>query len=313
MRKLFLSIIFLLSSVPAFAQLEAMPEGDREAEARGWTAWVNLGGSITSDPAACTAGNWTYVFARGTDNTVFYRTRYLPTGIWSAWRRLSTRTTTASPAAACTYHSNTNYKVDVFIAGTGGNIYHLPGSNGSWGSWQNIGGVADAGSGPAAAANVVGNRLEVFVRGTDHTLFRKYRYYGTWSGWTRVSSTVKSDPAVAMVSTSHFDVFAVAPSDQLWSRMWEGNLWYSPRLHAGVITSSPDAVSRQLGSLDVFARGPNRELLWKTQAQGNYGSWMSLGGVLTSGPGATTYASNARIFVFVRGTDGALYYRAWAP
>lgn len=313
MFKSILILVALLATQLVQASPVVMPEGDPDAESRGWTPWVSLGGGITSDPAACTAGNWTYVFARGTDNTIFYRFRSLASGVWSNWFRLSTQTTTGSPAAACAVYPNGSYRVHVFIRGPGGPIWMKGGFHGNWGGWTSLGGATYPGSGPAAAWNPVGNRLEVFMRGADGTMYRKYRYYGTWRGWTRVSSTIKSDPAVAMWSTSHFDIFALGTTGQLWSRFWDGGAWYPSTYHAGVITSSADAVTRGVGLLDVFSRGTSYQLLWKTQVQGGWSGWTNLGGYLTSGPGATTYASNARIMVFVRGSDGALWYRAWAP
>jgi hypothetical protein len=42
-----------------------------------------------------------------------------------------------------------------------------------------------------------------------------------------------------------------------------------------------------------------------------YASWQTLGGAVTSGPDASSWGSN-RLDVFVRGTDNALYHKAWA-
>jgi hypothetical protein len=313
MTKLFFTLSLFLGFHFASANPETMPEGDRDAEARGWTQWTTLGGTITADPAACTAGDYTYVFVRNTNNQLSYRVRYLPTGVWSAWQSLSSSSTTGSPAVSCTFFTNTNWHVDVFIASTNRHVYTRTLKNGQWSStWTNLGHNLALGSGLAATSDVVGDRIELYMLGTDHTLYRKYRYFGNWSGTQRVSSLVKSDPGATMWNTGHIDIFAVSQSNQLWSRMWENGAWYPPRLHAGVITSSPDAVNRYIGAVDVFARGSDNTLWWKQQINGVWGGWTSLGGYLTSGPGATTYANKARMFVFVRGTDGALWYRAWA-
>lgn len=77
--------------------------------------------------------------------------------------------------------------------------------------------------------------------------------------------------------------------------------------------SAPDVVSRNSSSLDLFARGFSGNLMHKRWISGTWGQWNDLGGIATSGPGATTFANRSRIMVFVRGTDGALWYRAWAP
>src|SRR4051812_36171458 len=66
-----ITILFSLTfTLPAFA---------------GWTDWADLGGGSTSAPAACTAGNLTYVFARNLNKQLSYRRRYLPSGLWTPW------------------------------------------------------------------------------------------------------------------------------------------------------------------------------------------------------------------------------------
>ncbi len=226
MTRILITMALLLSSLFARAETPADPnvDGDSEAVSRGWRPWYRMVFNATSDPAACSAGKWTYLTVRGSDNTIFYRVRSNSTGAWSNWKRLSSMKTNGHPAITCTYYSSTNFRIDAFIANTNGNLYHFPNINGTWGAAENIGGVVDFGSGPAATSDVVGNHLEVFVRGTDQTLFRKYRYFGTWSNWERVSTPMKSDPAAAMWNQGHFDIFAVTPNYQLWSRFWEGNI-----------------------------------------------------------------------------------------
>ena len=54
--------------------------------------------------------------------------------------------------------------------------------------------------------------------------------------------------------------------------------------------------------------------LWHLQSNDggeHWGAWESLGGSLTSGPGAASWSEN-RIDVFAHGTDGALWHRAYA-
>ncbi|MEK7355905.1 MAG: hypothetical protein AAB250_05620 [Bdellovibrionota bacterium] len=54
-------------------------------------------------------------------------------------------------------------------------------------------------------------------------------------------------------------------------------------------------------------------MLHKRWSNGTWGPWINLGGKVTSGPGATVYASKQRMMVFTRWDNGQLYYRAWAP
>jgi hypothetical protein len=67
--------------------------------------------------------------------------------------------------------------------------------------------------------------------------------------------------------------------------------------------------------IDVFVRGTDNALWHKWWDGTSWGQpkterWESLGGVLTSGPGASSWAAN-RLDVFVRGTDNALWHKWW--
>ena len=81
---------------------------------------------------------------------------------------------------------------------------------------------------------------------------------------------------------------------------------------AGVL--SPGAV------LAVFGRGTNNALWWRHQTASGWSSWQSLGGILTSAPGAAADMTDqfGALNVFVRGTNGVIWYRVfgsgkWGP
>jgi hypothetical protein len=63
----------------------------------------------------------------------------------------------------------------------------------------------------------------------------------------------------------------------------------------------------------VFVQGNDGALWWKAyyNETGSWSNWISLGGVLTSSPGATSPAKGV-IDVFVRGSDGALWQREYS-
>lgn len=48
----------------------------------------------------------------------------------------------------------------------------------------------------------------------------------------------------------------------------------------------------------------------RVDATGKWQGWISMGGIATSSPSATVL--NGSIWVMVRGTDGALYYKSWS-
>lgn len=297
----------LLSSV-SFAEVTP------EIEPNGWTVWTPLGGYITSDPAACTYGNWTYVVAKGGDNYLWYRKRSLSTGIWADWRRIpSTLKFEGSPAINCRPSTNGLAAVELAAVATDHRLWAVDGVGDSWGSWYLIAGNVDPGTGPATASSPVANQRHYFIRGTDGSVFWRYFSSGGNSNWLQLSSPMSADPAATMQNSGHMDLIVRALDGTLFHRFWENGAWYNfSRISPEVVTSSPDIVSRGLGSLDLFVRGSGNVLLHNQWINGVWGNWEWLGGAVTSGPGATTYANNSRIFVFVRWSDGSLYYRAWA-
>lgn len=65
--------------------------------------------------------------------------------------------------------------------------------------------------------------------------------------------------------------------------------------------------------LAVFGRGTDNALWWRHQTATGWTAWQSLGGVLTSKPGAIVGGSMqfGPLNVIAAGTGGGLWYRAW--
>jgi hypothetical protein len=79
----------------------------------------------------------------------------------------------------------------------------------------------------------------------------------------------------------------------------------------GRLAGGPAVVQAGTG-LAVFGRGKDNALWWTRQgAGGAWSGWQSLGGVLTSQPGAAAGVTLGfgPVVVLARGTDGALWYR----
>ena len=65
------------------------------------------------------------------------------------------------------------------------------------------------------------------------------------------------------------------------------------------------------GRLAVFGRGTDNALWWDHQtSSGSWTGWQSLGGDLTSQPGAATDQAGGTLTVAVRGTDAAVWQRS---
>ena len=78
----------------------------------------------------------------------------------------------------------------------------------------------------------------------------------------------------------------------------------------GRLSGGP-AVAQTASGLAVFGRGTNNALWWTHQVTGGkWSSWQSLGGIITSKPGAAgPTAGSGPVIVLARGTDSALWYR----
>ena len=77
---------------------------------------------------------------------------------------------------------------------------------------------------------------------------------------------------------------------------------------AAVVDDNPAASSRGPGQVSVFVRGADATLQVSELSGGAFTPWRSLGGVLTSGPGAEGRAGTVTD-VFIRSGDDALYQR----
>ena len=73
-------------------------------------------------------------------------------------------------------------------------------------------------------------------------------------------------------------------------------------------TIGTPAACAQRSAIDLFAKGTDGALWWEHWDGQVWGTWKSLGGVLTSDPAATSSATG-HIDVFVRGSDGLLWVK----
>jgi Uncharacterized protein conserved in bacteria (DUF2334) len=189
------------------------------------------------------------------------------------------------------------------------------GLGGGWGGWAALGGQLAPGTSPAICAQDA-KSLDVLVRGTDNALWYKHYQAGSgWSGWETLGGVLTSDPAAVSQSAGKIDVAVRGSDGALWTRSttnggssWSGWSKIGGQLLAG---TGPAAYAWGDTRLGWMVTGTDKALwhMWK-DSSGTH-SWQSLGGVLTSSPGATSSASGA-IDVFVRGNDNALWQRGYS-
>jgi hypothetical protein len=287
-----------------------------------WTDWINLGGVATFGPVPVVHGSDVYVFVVGTDNGLWYQKRVSGDGTsashWSGWIGLGGQLTSyVAPVSAAA-------GLFLFARGTDNGLWYkrLNGSGtspGDWSPWLTLGGAMasfpTAGSGPGG--------LFVFTAGTDNNglWFNKLvsgngLLESNWSGWSSLGGQLTSPPWPVSSGAGQF-VFVRGTDNSMWYRKFLGPSWSAWYTLGGTLTSFPSAASKGT-DLFVFTAGTDNNGLWYQRLPNNspgggtlpsdWTGWLGLGGQLTSIPIAAEHTTDG-LFVFLRGTDGALYYR----
>jgi hypothetical protein len=190
---------------------------------------------------------------------------------------------TSKPAVAA-WSSN---RLDTFVRGTDGQLWHKWWNGTSWSGWEPLGGQIHPGTGPAVATWAPG-RLDVFVEGTDKQLYHKWFNSTGWHGWQPLGGVLTSGPAAVSWSAGRIDVVADGPDHSVWHKWWSGTAWSGWQSLGGQATSDPGIASWASGRLDVFVKGTNNQLSHAWFASHIWTGWESLGGNLTTGPAATS-------------------------
>ncbi len=172
---------------------------------------------------------------------------------------------------------------------------------------EDIGGLSTA---HAAAASWDASRRDVFVRGSDGSVWHA-RWNGSgWSGWEPLGGTIVSGPAVASWGPNRLDVFVRGTDNSLWHKAWDGSSWSGWESLGGGLSSDVSAVSWGFNRLDVFGRGGDSAMWHKAWTGSGWSSWESRGGLFLGGPGTASTASG-QLQVLALGLDGALWRQAW--
>ena len=88
---------------------------------------------------------------------------------------------TNTAPAACSWSQG---RLDVFVEGTDGTLWHKWYSGNSWSGWENVGGLSLTAS-PAAAVWPQSMTIDVYVLSTGHVVWENSYSDGYgWSGWT---------------------------------------------------------------------------------------------------------------------------------
>ena len=233
----------------------------------GPSAWSSLGGGVLYGPAAVAAGSRSYLFAVGTDHSLYYRFHNGST--WLPWTPLGGYLS-GSPAAASLGAGH----VRVFGRGRDGSLWSREFLNGAWSGWTGQGGYSS--SPPTATADPGLERLEVDVRGGDGYVYRQYLLPGDPAG-TFGRRQVALCSALAMAP----ERAATDPADGAYL---DGN--GVPHLLDGAVSTSLGGrltanPAVQFVGDDVLLAGRGGDgSLWVYDGRPGHSGWVGLGGYL---------------------------------
>jgi GH25 family lysozyme M1 (1,4-beta-N-acetylmuramidase) len=243
------------------------------------------------------------------------------------------------------YLGNPNFSnYPLWVANYGPSCPYLPNAWSNWRFWQysdnatvsGIPGGVDAdmfngtlddlrafagaggggGSGFQSSRRVAQNddgRLELFARAPDNAVWHDWQTAanGNWSGWSKLGGGTTSNPVVSADADGRLEVFVIVGGHLYHTFQLPAGGWYSDWIDEGDgnLVGEPAAMMNTNGSLEVFARNNAGALVhkWQTSANGTWGGWASLGGVLHSDPGVGRNG-DGRVEVFALGTDDRLYH-----
>lgn len=117
-------------------------------------------------------------------------------------------------------------------------------------------------------------------------------------------------PGAAAESAGVVDLFYVAADGTVWTGLAGGTPGAVTQVSTGKVISAVSAISVGGGTLLAFGEGTNHELWWTTRTGGTWSAWTSLGGSITSKPGAVFRGPSAADYsVYARGSNGAVFAR----
>jgi hypothetical protein len=282
-----------------------------------WTAHVNLGGALTSNPVAvANTDGRLEVFVKGSDNVIYHRAQVTPgSSSWTNFVGITGGPTAGGDPAVA---RNNDGRLQVFYRG-GDNLLYTVAQNSAgsstWSFFTNLAGTLI--SDPTVVLNADG-RMEVFAVLTDNGISHIWQTSAgsiNWSSWFGLGGfTTSLKPDAARNTDGFLQVFfrdagTTGLSFFRQSPSFPGGWSPSTSLGGGLV-SAPTVGINADGRLEIFIRGTDNQLhhIWQTApSSSTWSAWTPLGGGLTSGA-APAQNANGRVAVIVRGLDNALYY-----
>lgn len=297
----------------------------------GWS-WVDTGKDVLGRPVAAVRGNVSStagadlrinLFVQGADRKLWER--YWDGSTWS-WvdtgkevdgePLVLIRGNVGSPEAS-------TVRINVFVRGTDGTLWERYWNGSSW-SWIDTGRKAAGDPIAITRGDVEGVdagdvRINLFVRGTDGTLWERYWNGSGWA-WVDTGKQVVDDPiAIARGALGspgaggvRINLWVKALDGRLWERYWNGSTWGWFDTGKGivgratpVVRGNTNAVGAGGVRINLFVQGTDGKL-WERYWNGSGWSWIDTGKptdgpptVVVRGNIGDVSAAGVRINVFV--------------
>jgi hypothetical protein len=271
----------------------------------GWSPWAPVASPTVGTLGAPAVTSWgpgrLDVLVQGQNHLLYHRWSVNSGATFSAWESLGSPPggLSGSPAAV-SWGPN---RIDVFVRGADTALWHMYWDGRQWRPWELLGGSFLS---APAVASWAPNRLDVFIVGAQHAMYH-IAWYGAWYPFEWLGGYCLQDPAATSWGPNRIDVFALGSNRMLYHQAWIGGWTGWQQNVPGFWFSGPSAASPAVGRLDVFLESSNAGQPMGHVAWSNAWSEDSIGGSLTSAPGAV--GSYRRLDVFVRGTDGNLFHK----
>ncbi|CAG9952129.1 unnamed protein product [Clonostachys rosea f. rosea IK726] len=272
------------------------------------TGWSSLGDPVGSDgPCAVAWGNDSlHVFARGTDNDVWYkwgngREWNPPLG---KWKKLG-----KSIVGRPTVVAWSENRLDIFAQGTDRSCWHRAWDGQRWQNWESLGGLI---VGEPSAVSWGPNRLDVFVCGVDNAVHHKAwdgtQWHPSQTGWVRLGGQITGVPSAVSWAPNRLDIFVLGIDKVTVYHKWWGGKWSNFTAIGGNALTGPRAVAARDNLLDIVIQGHDRSVCHKSWNGASWvptSGWRSFGGIVDGTPVLSPLGS-LRLEVFGRGTNGDL-------
>jgi alpha-galactosidase len=152
-----------------------------------------------------------------------------------------------------------------------------------------------------------GNRIDLFVRGTDDALWHTTSVNGRWAHWTSLGGRLTDAPTVAFTSPTAWTAFARGADGLVSSRSSAGGWTSIGAPNNWPVNGRPSAAVDGTGTVHVTVRARTDEIWQRTFTAGTWSAWTSLGGTLSASP--TLISTGNRLYLFAEAADNRLWQR----